>query len=70
MPRPRTGKNRYLAQIRLPDKDCATKGLVVFYVVLLGSMIEGIGLWTSARCVVWFLVVVRMAIELKYCSTP
>ncbi len=33
-------------------------------------MIYGIILWTSARCVVWSLVVVRMAIELKYYNTP
>ncbi len=33
---------------------------------MLGSMNYGIGLWTSARCVVWSLVMVRLAIELKY----
>ena len=27
------------------------------------AMSYGMGLWTSARCVVYFLVVVRMAIE-------
>ncbi len=39
---------------------------------LLGStaMIYGMGLWTSASCVVWSLFVVRMAIELKYRNTP
>ncbi len=34
------------------------------------SMIYGMGLWTSARCVVRSLVLVRMAIELKYRNTP
>ena len=33
-------------------------------------MIYGMGLWTSARCVVLSLVVIRMAIELKYRNTP
>ena len=42
-----------------------SKGLVVCYVVWLGLMIYGMGLWASARCVVWSLVMVRMAIELK-----
>ena len=40
-------------------------------VVWLGSMIYGIGLWTSASCVVWSIVeLVRMATELKYHNTP
>ena len=43
----------------------------LLYVVLwLISMTYGMVLWTSARCVVWSLVVVRMAIELKYHNTP
>ena len=34
------------------------------------AWIYGMGLGTSARCVVWSLVVVRMAIEPKYRNTP
>ena len=60
----------YYAQLRIPDKGRSIKDLVVCYVVWLGSMIYGMGLWTSARCVAWSLVVVRMAIELKYRNTP
>ena len=49
--------------IELLDKDCAIKGLVVWYIVWLGSMISRMGFWTSAMCVVWSLVVVRIAIK-------
>ena len=66
MPWPQTGATNYHAQLELPDKGSAIKGLDVCYEVWLGSMIYGMGLWTSARCVVWTLVAVRMAIELKY----
>ncbi len=38
---------------------------VVCYIIWLGSMIYGMGLWTSTRCMVGSLVVVRMAIDLK-----
>ncbi len=41
----------------------------VFYIKWPGSMIYWMGLWTSARCVVSSLVMVRMAIELKYSNT-
>ena len=54
-------KKLQLEQLELPDKR-----LVVCYVVWLESMNYGMGLWTSARCVVWSFVVVRMAIEAKY----
>ncbi len=70
MPWPQTGAIHYHAQLALPDKGLAIKRLVVCYLAWLGSMISGMGLWTSARCVVWSLVVVRMAIELKYHNTP
>ena len=39
------------AQSGLPDKGRTIKGLVVCCVVYLESMIYGMGLWTSARCV-------------------
>ncbi len=48
----------YHAQLGLPDKGRANKGLVVCYA---GSMIYEIGVWISARCLVLRLVVVRMA---------
>ncbi len=74
MPWPKTGATHYQAQLGVPDKGraiCQTVGCLLLYVVVwLGSMIYGMGLWTSAKCVVWSLVVVRMAIELKYHNTP
>ena len=48
---PQTGATHYHAQLELPDKGRAIKGLVVYYVVWLGSMFYGMCLWTSARCV-------------------
>ena len=69
MPCSQKGATNYYAHLGLSDKGRAIKGLVVCYVVWLGSMIYGMGLWTSARCVVWSLVVVRIAIELKYRNT-
>ncbi len=62
--------NDYHAQLGLTDKGCPMKGMVVCYVVWQGHMIYGMGLWTSARCEVWSLDVVRMANELKYRNTP
>ncbi len=64
MPWPQTGVIYYHAQCR------AIKGLIVCYVVWLGSMTYKMGLWTSARCLVWSLVVVSMAIKLKYRNIP
>ena len=61
---PQTGVTHYHAQLGLPDKVLAINGLVVCYVVWLGSIIYGMGLLTSARCVV------RMAMELKYRNNP
>ncbi len=69
MPWPQTGATHYHAQSGLSDKVCAIKGWVVCYVVWLGSMTYENGLWTSARCVVLSLVVVRMANEPKYRNT-
>ncbi len=43
----------YHAQLGLLDKGRAIKGLVVCYVVWLGSMIYWMGLWTSVSCV-WY----------------
>ena len=66
MPWPyKTGATHYQTQLGLPDKGRIIKGLFVCYVVWLGSIIYETGLWTCARCVVWSLVEVRMAIELK-----
>ena len=65
---PQTVATHYHAQLHaLPDKGRAIIGLVICYVV---SRISVIGLWTSSRCVVWSLVGVRMANELKYRNTP
>ena len=69
MPWPQTGETHYHTKLGFPDKGLHSKGWFYCYVVWLEFMIYGIGLWTNARCVVWFLVVVRMAIELKYCNT-
>ena len=52
MPWPQTGATHYHAQLGLPDKDRAIKGLVVCYVVWLGSMIYEMGHRIGARCVV------------------
>ncbi len=41
---PQTGAIQYHAHLGLPDKVRAIKGLVVCYVVWLGSMIYGMGL--------------------------
>ena len=71
MPWPQLSATHYDAQLRLPVKVRAIKGLVVCYnVAWLGSVIYGKGLWTGARCVVWSLVVVKMAFELKYRNNP
>ena len=51
MPWPQTGATHYHAQLGLPDKGRAIKGLIICYVVWLVSMIYGMGLWTNARCV-------------------
>ena len=50
MPCPQTGATQYYTQSGLTDKGCAIKGLVVCFVVWLGSMSYGMGLWTSTRC--------------------
>ncbi len=68
-PWPKTGASYHHAQLGLPDKGLAIIGLVVCYVLWLGSMIYEMVIWTSARCVVLSLVVVRMAFELKYHNT-
>ncbi len=64
---PQTGATHYHAQLGLLDNGRVIKGLVVCYVVWLGSLIYRMVMLTSAR---WSPVVVRMAIELKYCNTP
>ena len=44
-----TGATHYYAQLRLPDKGCVIKGLIVCHIVLLGS-IKGLGLrWDGFR---------------------
>ncbi len=67
MPWPKTAAFHYHAQLGLSCKGRAINRLVVCYVVWLRSRM---GFWTSARSVVWSLVEVRMAIELKYRNTP
>ncbi len=69
MPWLQTGTSQYHQQLGLQDKGRAIKELGVCYVVWLGSLIYGMDFWTSASCVVWYLIVVRMAIELKYRNT-
>ncbi len=51
MPWLQKGATYYHAQLEHPDKVRAIQGLVVCYVVWLESMIYGMGLLTSARCV-------------------
>ena len=46
MPWPQTGATQYQAQLGLTDKGGAIKGLIVCYVVWLGSM-KGLGLVPS-----------------------
>ena len=70
MPWPQTGATHYHAQLGLQNKGRAIQGMKVGYTVWLGSIIFGIDRWTSAQYVVWSLVVVRMAVELKYQNTP
>ncbi len=70
VPWPQTGITHQHAQLGLSDKGRAIKGLVVCYVVWLGSMIYRIGLRTIAMGVILSLVVVRIAIELKYRNSP
>ena len=55
MPWPQTGATHYHAQLEPSEKGRAIKGLVVCYVVWIGSLIYGMGLWTSARYVGLFL---------------
>ena len=52
-------RTHYHAHLGLPDQGCAIKGLVVCFVVWLGSMVRSLA-----------LVVVRVANEPKYCNTP
>ncbi len=47
---PQTGATHYYAHLGLSDKGRASKGLVVCYVVWIGSMIYGmIGLWDKYK---------------------
>ena len=55
--------------VRIPRQRSCNQRVVVCYVVWLGP-IKGMGLWTSTRCVGLALVVVGMALELKYRNTP
>ncbi len=52
---PKTGATHYHAQLGLPDKGRAINGLDVCW--SMARINEyGMGLWTSARCVVWSLL--------------
>ncbi len=44
-----TGATHYHAQLGLLYKGRAIKEMVVYYVVLIGSMMDGMGLGTSAK---------------------
>ena len=57
-----SGATHYHAKLGSSDKDRAIKGLVVCYVVWLRFM-KGVGVWACS------LIVVRMAIDLKYHNT-
>ncbi len=65
MPRPQTGETHYHEQLGPPYKGRAIKELVVCW-----SMARINDLWDGSRCVVWSLVAVRMAIELRYRKAP
>ena len=68
MPRPQNRHNSLPCTFRIfQTKVVQSKGWLSVG-IWLGSMIYWMGLWT--RCVVWSLVVVRMAIELRYHTTP
>ena len=67
---PQEGATHYQAKLGHPDKARAIKVLVVCYVVCLGSMINDMGLLTSARCAVLYFIVVRMVLVLKFSNTP
>ena len=60
MPWPQKGATHYHSWLGLSDKGRAIKGLVVCYVVWLGTMIYEMDLWTSAVCVSLSLIVVRI----------
>ncbi len=65
MPLPKTGETHYHAQLGPPEKGRVIKGLVVCW-----SMARINDSWDgsmdNARCMVWSLFAVRMAIELRY----
>ncbi len=50
MPYPKTGATHYYEQLGLSEKAHANKGLIVCFIVWLGSM-KGMGRKTCARCV-------------------
>ncbi len=64
-----TGITHYHAQLGLADKGCAIKGIGWMPCSMAMIYVRLMVLWTSARCVVWSLVVVSMAFKLKYCNT-
>ena len=64
------GATHYHAHLGLLVKDHDVKGLVVCYLVWLGSRFMGWVFGPAQGARVWSFVVVRMAIELKYRSTP
>ncbi len=61
MPWPQKGAAHYHAQLGLPDKGYAIKGLAVCFVEWLRSIIYWMGLWISTRSVVWSFIVVSTA---------
>ena len=69
MPWPKIGAMHYHAYLGLQDKGRAIIGLIVCYVDWL-EYLKGWLLGLAQGTWFWSLVVVRMAIELKYRNTP
>ena len=63
-----TGATHYPVCTVMTSKGRAIKGLIVCYVVCLGFM-KGMVLGLVLGALLWCLVVVNMAIELKYRNT-
>ena len=63
-------RNSSLCTVRSSRQRSCNQRVGCLLCSILRSMIYGMGLWTSARCMVWSLAVVRMAIKIKNRNTP
>ncbi len=70
MPWPQTGATHYHAQLGLPYKRRAIKGLVVCSAVWLVFMIYEMGLWTRARCMGLFSFCVKDGYQAQVSQHP